>query len=128
MSYISALFRRKDNEVIVWERNNGKREVKHYPAPLYFYTEHDDGEFTSIFGKKLERQDFFNYDEFYSTKQKLKRHRLYESDITPDIKVLSEQYYNVELPKLNITMLDIEVAYEVNQYDPNHVVKIRKKE
>ena len=111
MSYIAALHRRTDNEVIVWERTNGKRVVKHYPAPLYFYTEHEDGQFTSIFGKKLERQDFSTYDEFYSAKQKLKRLRLYESDITPDIKVLSEHYYNAELPNLNVTMLDIEVDY-----------------
>jgi DNA polymerase elongation subunit (family B) len=111
MSYISALFNKNENEVVVWERNNGVREVKTYPAPLYFYTEAENGNYTSIFGKKLMRHDFDTYAQFSETKRKLTRTTLYESDIMPDIKVLSEHYYNVTPPTPNITLLDIEVDY-----------------
>lgn len=132
MSYISAIFRRSDDEVLVWERNNGVRELKKYPAPLYFYTESKTGKFTSIYGKKLDRQDYYNWEEFSQAKNKLSRMQLYESDISPDIKVLSEHYYNAVLPKLNITLLDIEVDYNptigfastTNPYAPINAVAL----
>ena len=132
MSYISALYRWKTDEVIVWERNNGKREVKKYPAPLFCYTENEDGKYTSIFGKKLERHDFETSDAFKIFKLRHKRNRLYESDIQPDIKVLSQHYYNVELPKLHVTFLDIEVDYNpligfsstMNPYAPINAIAI----
>jgi DNA polymerase elongation subunit (family B) len=38
--------------------------------------------------------------------------RLYESDIPPELKVLSANYYQAELPILNVTFYDIEVDYD----------------
>lgn len=132
MSYISAIFRRSDDEVLVWERNNGVRELKKYPAPLYFYTESNTGKYVSIYGKKLDRQDYYSWEEFSNARNKLNRIQLYESDITPDIKILSEHYYNVTPPKLNITLLDIEVDYNptigfastANPYAPINAVAL----
>lgn len=113
MSYISALYKRNENEILVWEKVDGKRKIVSYPASdyLYFYIEDDRGEFTSIYGKKLRKHDFLDWEEFSEAKNQLSRIQLYESDISPDIKVLSQHYYGVEPPKLNITLLDIEVDY-----------------
>jgi DNA polymerase elongation subunit (family B) len=111
MSYISAL--RRGDEVLVWERGeSGKRELKHYPAPYYFYTEDDEGTELSMLGKPLVRHDFKSYDEFAAIRDQLKQSRqtLYESDIPAEIKVLSQHYYGKPDPDIHITFLDIEVV------------------
>ena len=112
MSYISAV--RNRDEVYVWERNeDGKREVKTYAAPYYFFTRDDNGEFTSMFDEKLTRHDFTTYRDMLSARQDCESNRIdmYEADIPPEHKVLSEFYYGKPAPTLHITFLDIEVDY-----------------
>ena len=89
MSYISAI--RDRDEVRVWERNNGKREMITYPSPYYFFTPHDDGEYKSIFGQKLMRHDFDTYQEMAKAKQECNSNQVekFESDISPELKILS---------------------------------------
>lgn len=113
MSYISATELRNENQVIVWERVNGKRITKRYPAPYYFYYEDEDGEYTSLYGDKVSRADFTDRAEFINVKDELTRqgHELYESDIRPEIRVLSEHYTDTEIPDLHVTFFDIEVDY-----------------
>ncbi len=112
MSYISAI--RDRDEVRVWERIDGKRNLITYPAPYYFFTPHEDGEYKSIYGQNLMRHDFDTYRELSQAKQECDSNNveMFESDISPELKVLSEHYYNKPAPKLNITMLDIEVDYK----------------
>ena len=112
MSYINALQIR--DEVLVWERNDEGREAKIFPAPYYFYVKDDNGEFTSIYGDKLTRHDFGSGQEFREAKKQLEANNVevFESDITPDLKVLAEEYYNAKVPKLHVTNYDIEVDYD----------------
>ena len=112
MSYISAI--RDRDEVRVWERNNGEREMITYPSPYYFFTPHDDGDYKSIFGQNLMRHDFETYQDMSRAKQECDSNQVekFESDISPELKVLSEHYYNKPAPALNVTMLDIEVDYK----------------
>lgn len=111
MSYISAV--RRGDEVYVWERTDAGRELKIYPAPFYFFVPSDEGEYVGLFGEKLQRLDFHTATEFNGAKLRLDdgKRRLYESDIPPEIRVLSEHYYNQPAPNLYITFLDIEVNY-----------------
>jgi len=111
MSYISAL--RKNDEVLVWERVNGDRVLRTFPAPYYFYVEDPNGEFTSMYGDKLSRFDFNTSAEFYDAKKKLQGARvtLWESDIAAELRILSEHYYNKPAPVLNVSFFDIEVDY-----------------
>lgn len=51
--------------------------------------------------------------------------RLYESDIPPELKVLSANYYQAELPILNVTFYDIEVAAMTRARDPNQVITVK---
>ena len=113
--YINAF--RDENQVIVWERDNAnKRTVKRYPAPFYFYVKSSDGEYTSIYGEKLKKFEYDNARDFYNERNKNRDYgiKLYESDIPPEIKILSKHYYNVQPPKLNVTFFDIEVDYDLN--------------
>jgi hypothetical protein len=111
MSYISAI--RRQDEVLVWERTNEGRDIKTYPAPFYFYTPDPDGKFTSIYGDKLTRWDFNTSREFYAAKSECESGhvKMFESDISPEMKVLSEHYYNVPAPNLHLTLFDIEIDY-----------------
>ena len=112
MSYIATS--RSGDQVFVWERNqDGQRVLETYPTPYYFYAESSKGEYTSMYGEKLSRFDFNNNKDFQRARQELISNgvKLYESDIPPELKILSEHYYNVPAPKLNVTFLDIEVDY-----------------
>lgn len=112
MSYISA-WRNRDT-IVVWERTECGRVVKQYPAPYYFYVEDEEGKYKSIFGKSLSRVRFKSHDDFKEAVQQCLDDdiQVYESDIGPDLKVLAKHYYEVEPPKLNTTLLDIEVDYD----------------
>lgn len=115
MSYISAQLSQNRSQVLVWERNEkGERVVQRYKTPLFFYMEDHAGNHSSIFGTHLSKFTFDNYNEFYQTKQGLiaKNVTLYESDIRPEYKVLSQNYYNAPMHKLHISFLDIEVDYD----------------
>lgn len=127
MGYINAI--KRNNDVLVWERKNGKREIVTYRAPYYFYTKSKTGEFKSIYGDTLERHDFATAREFNEAKAAMagQHQEMFESDISPELKLLSEEYYNKPAPVLNITFFDIEVSYKMVKYKDSHKVKIRKK-
>jgi len=116
MSYISAI--KIGEQVFVWEKDkNGKRQKVSYPAPYYLYIESNSGEYKSLDGKTLSRFDFDSGSEFYEAKKKLTSigKTMYESDVPPELKVLSDNYYGVPAPALNTTFYDIEVDYDQNR-------------
>jgi len=128
MSYINAI--KRNNDVLVWERVDGKRKLVMHDAPYYFYTKDPAGEYTSMFGDKLTRHDFDTGKEFNDGRKRLSSYgstELFESDIPIELKVLSSKYYEADLPVLHVTLFDIEVAYEILKYDDDHIIKIRKK-
>lgn len=110
--YIDA-YRAKDT-IIVWERTEHGRDIKLYDAPYYFYTPDPDGEYTSIYDDKLKKHTFRSRNEFLEGKKVLKAKgvELFESDIDPEVRILSEMYYGKERPPLHTSYLDIEVDYD----------------
>lgn len=109
-NYISAAVDYDTQQIMVWERDGDERSLSRYPNPYYFYIEDENGEFESLYGKKLTRLDFETQAEF---EQAGSQYRIkYESDISPLDKVLMENYYNREAPKLRYAFLDIEVDYK----------------
>lgn len=115
MTYISAALTDNREKVLVWERNElGKRITRTYKSPHYFYIEASDGEYKDIYGKKLSKLNFSSPREFFETKKAYKDDgiQLFESDIQPVYKVLSQHYYNKDVGKLNFTFFDIEVDYD----------------
>lgn len=129
--YVSGV--QKGDSVIIWERDKqGRRIEKTYPAPYYFYIETKDSdaaEYTSIYNTMLERLDFQTGYEFHSARSQCQSRgiKLFESDINPVIKVLSENYHEADIPSLNICLLDIEVDYREKMWKPTHLVKVRAK-
>jgi len=113
MSYINAI--KRNNDVLVWERVDGKRKLVMHDAPYYFYTKDNDGEYTSMFGDKLTRHDFNTGKEFNDGRSRMSAfgQELYESDIPIELKLLSEKYYEATLPELHVTLFDIEVDYDL---------------
>lgn len=111
MSYISTL--NKGSDVLVWERTKEGRELKTFRAPYYFYTEDSNGTFKSMKGKKLIRHEFDSADAFHNTRNNYTSDgiKMYESDLMPDLRIISEHYYGLPAPVLNVTFLDIEVDY-----------------
>lgn len=111
MSYISAI--KINDEVIVWERTPEGRVSKRFRAPYNFYVKSTSGTHETIYGDKVKLYEFSTYREFQKAREDLKSSgiELFESDIPSEIKILSQHYYNVTAPKLNITFYDIEVDY-----------------
>jgi len=113
MSYINAI--KRNNDVLVWERVDGKRKLVMHDAPFYFYTKAEHGEYISMFEDKLERHDFNTNKEFNDGRRQMSNMglELFESDIPIELKLLSSKYYEAELPVLHVTLFDIEVDYDL---------------
>lgn len=112
MSYISAW--RKGNDVFVWERTEEGRKTKTYPGIFEFFHRDDNGDHLSIFNERLSKREFSNWFTFNEARKPYTENAelLYESDIGPELKILSQHYYQAEVPKLNLTLWDIEVDYD----------------
>jgi DNA polymerase elongation subunit (family B) len=116
------------DEVLVWECIDGKNTLKRHPGVFEFYVKKDDGEFTSVFNEKLTKYEFDTYTEFRQARKYLlteKNLKLYESDISPDTKVLSKHYYEKPSATLNVLLYDIEVDYKTISYGDDFVAKAR---
>lgn len=130
-NYISSIYHRATDSVLVFERDpkNG-RKVRSYPAPWYFYAPDEDGKFTSTYGTKLSRHDFDSRADFEQAASRTTGK--HESDISPELKVLMNNYFGVPAPTLNVGLIDIEVDYKKelgfsspeNPYAPINAVTI----
>jgi DNA polymerase elongation subunit (family B) len=112
MSYISAFTDRRRDAVIVWERDkDGDRIEQIYDAPYYFYYDDPRGKYKTIYDTPVSKIESKTGREHYTKRKDMveRNIRLWESDIAPEIRVLSNHYYGVPAPKLNVTFLDIEV-------------------
>lgn len=113
MGYIAAEV--QNNHVRVWERRDGKRVNRIFPAPAEFLIKDPRGTDYSIYGDKLRKVTFKNLGQMRAQRERYKEQNvaLFESDVNPAIKVLSEHYYGQPGEKINVTFLDIE-----NDFDP----------
>jgi DNA polymerase elongation subunit (family B) len=115
MSYISAIT--KNNNVLVWERSHPGykgRKIVMYDAEFYCYVyDADNPTHYSLYKDPLRKITFETRRDMlaFTLRAKNEKRQLFESDIPTELKTLSEHYYNVPAPTLNITFLDIEVDY-----------------
>lgn len=115
MSYISAITDHRRDAVIVWERDkDGTRIEQIYDAPYYFYYDDPKGKYQTIYDNRVSKMESKTGREHYQKRKDMEERniRLWESDIQPEIRVLSNHYYSIPAPKLNVTFLDIEVNYD----------------
>jgi DNA polymerase elongation subunit (family B) len=99
--YQNIYVNRKDDIVHLWDDEKGYRT---FPYERYAYKRHAGGNFKSIYGDELVRVT--NYNE--------KDPNLFESDISPEMKVLLDYYPDSDEPSKghNIGVIDIEVSTE----------------
>jgi len=119
MSYIDTTISKNGKLVLVWERDeNDKIQLVKHIAPYNCYIEDPEGEHKSIFPdrrplKQLLFKDRWELEAFVKgTKDNNFEDAypdiVYESDISPDLKILAGSYYRKSPPSLHITFLDIE--------------------
>jgi DNA polymerase elongation subunit (family B) len=139
MSYISAI--RINDEVIVWERTPEGRDFKTFRAPYYFYARPEqiddffdrgnvietsdgrkidlhkfyEGTAVTFKGETVSKYEFPKANIFQPCRKALidQGVPLFESDIPPEIRVLSEHYYQKPTPDLRVTLFDIEVDFDI---------------
>jgi len=116
--YISTYLTEDKKTVVVWEKSKGgTRKAVQYDAPYEFFIENEESEqeFFSVNGKRLEKIEFDNPFDFYEVRKQLREEgiKLYESDISCELKILSDYYYKQPVDaELNVTVYDIEVDYD----------------
>jgi DNA polymerase elongation subunit (family B) len=113
MSYVDAIHDTNKDRIYVIERSSeGKREYKEYPANYVFYYPDPKGKYRTIFGEKVSRFSTKKRQEFEKEKRIHSGKTLYESDINPVFRCLSDNYLGVEPPKLHTCFFDIEVDFD----------------
>ena len=106
------MYDREHDRIHVVERRNGIREYREYPANYIFYYDDPRGKFTSIYGTPVSRFSTRNNKEFRKEVRAQSHKNLYESDINPVFRCLSENYIGQDAPELNVAFFDIEVAFD----------------
>jgi DNA polymerase elongation subunit (family B) len=113
MSYVDALFERDKDKIIVVERDkNGVRQYRDYPANYIFYYPDHKGKYRGTDGKSVNRFSTRKRGEFEKEKRIHGSKNLYESDINVVFRCLSENYLDIEPPKLHTCFFDIEVDFD----------------
>ena len=113
MSFVDAIHSRDEDRIYVVERGpDGKRHYNEYPANYVFYYDDPKGKQRSIYGNTVSRFSTRKRTEFEKEKRIHSGKKLYESDINPVFRCLSENYLGVEPPKLHTCFFDIEVDFD----------------
>lgn len=108
--YIDAV-QRKD-EIIVWTRDEKGNLSKHEaPAPYYCYQVVAESDLHSMFGHPVAKKEFDNRQDYQNFVDS--HGQLFESDISPLHKYLSDTYYKTE-GVINKAFFDIEVDFDLN--------------
>lgn len=121
MSYSNVYFDRRKSVINYWEYNNGVKEQKVAPAPLFFFThatdeQQEDCDYRSIFGDKLKKHEFKTWRQFKEKREYFTDAGipLYESDVPIETKFIIQHYdgINIQVPEFDIHYIDIEVHSE----------------
>jgi DNA polymerase elongation subunit (family B) len=111
--YVDAMFDRDNDLVKIVERSkDGKRIFKEFPIKYTFYVQDPKGKYTSIYGEPLQKIVCRNSKEFRKELAINSNKKLYEADLKPTFVCLSQNYLNIDPPKLNIAFFDIEISFD----------------
>jgi DNA polymerase elongation subunit (family B) len=113
MSYVDAIHDKQTDRIFVVERNSqGVREFKEYPTNFVMYYEDPKGKYRSIFGDSVSRFSTRKQAEFEKERRIHSKRKTFESDVNPVFRCLSENYLDVDAPKLHTAFFDIEVDFD----------------
>ena len=128
MSYIDAVL--SNDKVWVVERlSNGKRKTMQYTANYVLYYPDENGQHKTIFGNRVSKFATRKRSEFdFKKKEYQKKYgTLYESDINPVFRCLSDNYLGIDPPTFHTCFFDIEVNWQPSRIDDSHPTKYRSK-
>ena len=112
MSYIDALFDRTKDRIYIVERVNGQREYQEFPANYTFYYDDPRGKFRTIYDTPVSRFSTRIGKEFHKELKINSGKRIWESDINPVFRCLSNNYLGKQSPTLHTAFFDIEVDFD----------------
>ena len=113
MSYVDAIHDKDSDRIFIVERQpDGKRTYNEFPANYTFFYSDPKGKYRSIYGEPVTRFSTRKRSEFEKEKRIHSNKKLYESDINPIFRCLSENYLGCEPPKLHTCFFDIEVDFD----------------
>ncbi len=110
--YVGVVYDWDSDSVLVWERDKNGRQLRRWPAEHFFYAPAENGEYVGLDGAKLARFDFDTKKEFDEARRQFPSSSLYESDVSPESKILMKHYVGLPTPIVNFAFLDIEVDYK----------------
>lgn len=118
-NYISAVYNKKTNRVLVWERDRAtdQRRIKEYVGEHYYYVEDPHGDHVTLWGHTCRRVDCKNH---WDMRERLEADQrcgrlTFEADFKPLDRCLMTHYYNVQVPSLHKGLVDIEVDYDITR-------------
>lgn len=113
MSYVDAIHDNNADRIYVVERTpQGKRTYKEYPTNYVLYYSDPKGKYRSLYGDPVSRFSTRKRSEFEKERRIHSGKKLFESDINPVFRCLSENYLKVDAPKLHTCFFDIEVDFD----------------
>src|ERR1035441_687710 len=110
--YISARLNKKTEKIDVVERVNGKKIFNSYTINYDFYYDDPNGSYRTIYNTPVSKIEPKSSSEFYRELATLSHHKIWESDLNPVFKCLSQHYSNHQVPDLHISFFDIECAFD----------------
>lgn len=115
MSYIDALVDRAKDKIYVVERKNGVREYVEYPITYTMYVDDPKGKFRTVYHTPVSKFTTKVGKEFQREIRAHGTKRLWESDINPVFRCLSDHYQGISSPKLQTAFFDIETDFDLKK-------------
>lgn len=126
--YVDSILDKEHDKIHVVERVNGQRVFKEYPSVYTFYYSDPKGKYRTIFDTPVTKFSTKNRKEFQKEVRLHSGKKLWESDLNPIFRCLSEHYLNVDAPKLHTCFWDIEVDMQPYAAPSDKKVNLRKRQ
>lgn len=112
MSYVDARLNIDKDTISVVERVNGERKYTEFPTNYVFYYSDPRGKYRTVYGDTVNRFSTRKRKEFQKELKLHSNKKIFESDINPVFRLLSEHYKGVDSPKLHTVFFDIETDFD----------------
>lgn len=113
--FVNIFYETKQSNMHIWEKIDGQPIYRTQYWIPYVFKKTTTGKIKTIDGDTVSKKTFDSYYEYYIFCKD--RRDIYENRVRPEIQFLAEAYHHIpddeiEVPKLKIYSIDIEVAHE----------------
>ena len=110
--YQNIYYERRTNLVHIWDDKRGHLKI---PFKKYAYVKHSSGNFTSLYGDKL--QKVYKWDE---------HDQVFEADVPTETRVLVDEYTDSNDMSIGHKLLNIDIEVEVEDGFPDPSIAAQK--